>query len=84
LDSVRTALPAGRPIRIEIVERCLDGEFKGWLRTGGHPFFRFLMIVEMAIHNGERGVVERPWHRGDTPLEHVANITNSPPMVLPP
>jgi hypothetical protein len=33
-DTVRSDLDAGQPIRMEIVERCLEGENKGLLRTG--------------------------------------------------
>lgn len=34
MDSTRAEITEGKPIRIEIVERCLEGEYKGYLRTG--------------------------------------------------
>ena len=34
LDSCRTLLATGQPIHLEIVERALDGPYKGQLRTG--------------------------------------------------
>jgi hypothetical protein len=43
-----------------------------------------LMEVDVTIQGGERKVVERQWHRGDMPLEHVLNISSRPTRVLPP
>jgi len=34
LDTVRNELDMGQPIRMEVLERCLEGEHKGLLRTG--------------------------------------------------
>lgn len=34
LDAVRNELATEQPIRMEVVERCLEGENKGLLRTG--------------------------------------------------
>jgi hypothetical protein len=57
----------------------------GWLVTE-----RWLLItpqlikVDITVQGNESKVVERPWHRGDMPLEHVLNINKRPPMVLPP
>jgi hypothetical protein len=43
------------------------------------------MIVEITLQNGERSVVEKPWHPGEMPLERVVNIVNNKSsMVLPP
>jgi len=33
-ESFRTMMLTGKPVLIEIFERCLDGVFKGWLRKG--------------------------------------------------
>lgn len=44
----------------------------------------FLMKVEMSICAGEKAVTERPWHRGDMDMEHVATISKKPLRVLPP
>jgi hypothetical protein len=37
MDPVRTDLAVGQPIRMEVVERCLEGVNKGLLRTGSTP-----------------------------------------------
>ena len=34
LESCRTLLSTGQPIHLEIVERALEGPYKGQLRTG--------------------------------------------------
>lgn len=43
------------------------------------------MLVEIMLQNGERTVVEKPWHPGEMPLERVmSNVNNRASMVLPP
>ena len=44
MDPVRHELEIGQPIRMEVVERCLEGVNKGLLRTGTlHPITPFLL-----------------------------------------
>ena len=33
-NNVRTAIEAGQPVEIHIFERCLSGQYRGWLRKG--------------------------------------------------
>jgi len=77
-------MTTGKPVSIEIYERALDGDHQGCLRTGLFSF-RFVAdgVVEMTFMGEERSVVERAWHRGNMPLEHVAHV-NQTPRVLPP
>lgn len=56
----------------------------GYGRVRLQLLFVMLMVVEMTILAEERRVVERPWHLGDIPFQHVSNISKAPPMVLPP
>jgi hypothetical protein len=48
MDPVQNELAIGQPIRMEVVERCLEGENKGLLRTGRplpkKPLFRFFFL----------------------------------------
>jgi hypothetical protein len=48
MDPVRTDLAVGQPIRMEVVERCLEGENKGLLRTGSPPKSPFLSLSFLA------------------------------------
>ena len=82
-DTTRAQLAAGQPAHIEVYERALQGEFAGWLRKGLSASI-VLIIVEITMLGGERKVIERQWHRGDMPLEHVLNINTRPAHVYPP
>lgn len=33
-NNVRAAIEAGQPVEIHIFERCLSGQYRGWLRKG--------------------------------------------------
>lgn len=38
-NNVRTAIEAGQPVEIHIFERCLSGQYRGWLRKGNSKLY---------------------------------------------
>lgn len=85
--NVRTAMESGQPVEIHIFERCQSGRYRGWLRKGmTSPYGIGLIAVEMTLlHDGEKNILEMPWHPGEMPLERVtSNTVNNGGMILPP
>jgi hypothetical protein len=35
-DTAKSTIQSGKPMEIQIFERCLSGQYKGYLRKGNH------------------------------------------------